>query len=140
MPEMVIIDCVAIDHADAREHYWVTALCAGGYDLLNTQLGWKKRRAVAKYNPARNAKISAALTGRKLSAEHIENIRLSRVTVQLPPPEPDRGMKISLAKKGKRFSDAHRAAISAAKKGKPWSALQRAGAQRAAAQRAAAKA
>ena len=55
--------------------------------------------------------LSKALKGKKFSPSHLENVRKNNASLE-------HRMKISAGKKGKLFTDEHKAALRAAKRGK----------------------
>lgn len=92
-PQFLVLEREVEDWG-ARERYWIAKLQNQGIDLTNGTIGGEGTLGHIKSALTR-ARLSAALTGKKLSPERVERMRQRRAT-------PETCQKISAAQKGKK--------------------------------------
>jgi hypothetical protein len=73
---------------------------------------WKKRMSERIRRPEEGKKISKALTGKKLSLEHIQKLKISHLGIKYSQEtNKKRGESISKSKKGVAFTEEHKLAL-----------------------------
>jgi group I intron endonuclease len=112
-PVIYELDSVPESDWSFWEIYWINQLKAWGFTLKNISEGGQDG-GISTHSEETKQKLKKALTGRKLSKAHVENIRLARTGWALSQITKD---KISIKLTGKVASNETKQRISESKKG-----------------------